>query len=73
MPENKQYRRVCITRAGYAVVPGDTDEEAVENAKKLGENGFDWEPVDAVMIGDEAEVLEVCGPNGEPIPEGNAT
>lgn len=65
MADTKQYRRVCITRAGYAVVPGDTDEEAIENAKKLKEGDFDWEPVEPGMIEDEAQVLEQCGPNGE--------
>ena len=60
---SKQRRRVCVMRAGYAVVPGDTDEEALENAKTLKEDDFDWEPVNSVMIAEEAEVTETLGPN----------
>lgn len=60
-----QYRRVCISINGYAVVPGDTDEEAIENAAKLSKADFDWEPVKPDLIREAATVMEVCGPNGE--------
>lgn len=60
-----QYRRVCVSRCGYAVVPGDTDEEAIENAKNLRASDFDWESVDSGMIEASASVVEGCGPNGE--------
>lgn len=63
----KQYRRICVQRSGYAVVPGDTDEEALENAKGLKAEDFDWEPVTPDLIQEEAEVLEACGENGEEI------
>lgn len=63
---NQEYRRVCITISGYAVVPGNTDEEALENAKKLSKNDFDWEPVKEDVLAD-ATVIETCGPNGESI------
>ena len=63
----KQYRRICVQRSGYAVVPGDTDEEALENAKDLTADDFDWESVTPDLIQEEAEVLEVCGENGEEI------
>lgn len=63
--ETPQYRRVCISRCGYAVVPGDTDEAAITNAKKLREHDFDWEVVDSGMIEASTSVVEVCGPNGE--------
>lgn len=61
--KKKQYRRVCITRSGYAIVPGDTDEEALENATKLSQSDFDWESVDADMIR-EGEIVEICEPDG---------
>ena len=65
----QQYRRVCIQRSGYAVVPGDTDEEAIENAAKLGEHDFDWEPVTPDLVQDEGEVIEVCADEtGQPLP-----
>ncbi len=63
MAENKQYRRICVQRSGYANVPGDTDEEAIENAKKLREGDFDWESVAPDMIQDTAEVVEILGPD----------
>ena len=65
----KQYRRICIQRCGYAVVPGDTDDEAIENARNLTESDFDWEPVNPSMIETEAEIIEVCGENGAEIKE----
>lgn len=61
------YRRVRISRDGYAVVPGDTDGQAIENAKKLSESDFDWEPVDRDMVETTATVVEVCGSNGESV------
>ncbi len=60
-----KYRRICLKRTGYAIVPGDTDEEALENAARLSASDFDWEPVDGDLIREEAEVIEACGPNGE--------
>lgn len=61
--KQKQYRRVCITRSGYAIVPGDTDEEALENAAKLNESDFDWERVNNDLIKD-GEIVEICEPDG---------
>ena len=61
MPNER--RRICVMRAGYAVVPGNSDEEALENAKNLKEDDFDWEPVNSDMIEAEAEVVETLGPN----------
>lgn len=61
--KKKQYRRVCITRSGYAIVPGDTDEEALENAAKLSQSDFDWESVDSNLIKD-GEIVEICEPDG---------
>lgn len=55
-----KYRRVMITRCGYAVVPGDTDQEALENAKDLRADDFDWERVDSNLIEGTCEVVEVC-------------
>lgn len=59
-----EYRRICIQRSGYAIVPGNTDEEALENAKNLKASDFDWEAVTPDLIQEEAEVIETCGPNG---------
>lgn len=56
---------MCISSCGYAVVPGDTDEEAIENAKNLRVSDFDWEAVDSGMIEVSASVVEACGSNGE--------
>lgn len=56
-----QYRRVCVTRCGYAVVPGATDEEATENAMELRESDYDWKPVNSEL---PVEVVEACGPDG---------
>lgn len=60
----QQYRRVMITRCGYAVVPGNTDEEALDAVKELTEKDFNWERVDQGVL-ENADVIEVCGPNGE--------
>lgn len=54
---NKQLRRVCITRAGYAVIPANSDEKALEKAKTLNVSDFDWEPVNANMIAGSATVV----------------
>ena len=62
---NHAYRRIRVQRSGYAVVPGDTDEEALANAAGLGASDFDWEPVDRDLVLDTAEAIEACGPNGE--------
>lgn len=59
-----QYRRICIQRSGYATVPGNTDEEALQNAEKLTEHDFDWESISPDLIREEGEVIEVCKPDG---------
>ena len=64
-----QHRRICVQRSGYAIVPGNTDEEALENAKKLTASDFDWESVTAELIQDECEVIEVIRPNNEEVQE----
>lgn len=61
----QQYRRICVRRFGYAIVPGNTDEEAIENAANLRSGDFDWEPVTPDLIREEGEVIEACGPSGE--------
>lgn len=60
----KQYRRIMVTRCGYATVPANSDEEAIAAAQTLSEHDFDWEPVNSDLLAD-AEVIEVVGPNGE--------
>lgn len=72
MPDT-QYRRISVCRTGYAVVPGNTDDEAIENATGLGASDFDWEPVDAAMIRAEAEVVETVNEHGEPLPQEEGT
>ena len=59
-----KHRRVMITRCGYAVVPADSDAIALENAKKLGEESFDWEPVNSALIEETCEVIEACNEYG---------
>lgn len=60
------HRRICIQRCGYAIVPGATDQEALDYARDhLTASDFDWEPVTADLIREEAEVIEACGPCGE--------
>lgn len=63
----QQYRRVCIQRSGYAVVPGNTDQEALENAARLKAGDFGWEDVTPDLIHEEGEIVEVCGPLDESI------
>ena len=59
-----KYRRICITRCGYAVVPGNTDEAAMDYAvQNLNEHDFDWEKVNADLIRD-GEIIEVCNADG---------
>lgn len=70
MSNASEYRRVCITISGYAIVPGN-DEEALENVKKLSKHDFDWEKVDADVLAD-ATIIEACGPDGEPIDDAPA-
>lgn len=62
--QNHTHRRVCVMRAGYAVVPGTTDEEALENAKKLKADDFEWEPVTPELVETDAEVVEACDEHG---------
>lgn len=59
-----EFARVSITISGYAVVPGKTNEEILENTKKLGKTDFDWEPVTLDVL-EDASIIEACGPNGE--------
>lgn len=59
------YHRVCLTRCGYAVVPGATEDEVRRNALDLSVHDFDWEPVTADLVEDELEILETCGPDGQ--------
>lgn len=58
------YRRVCVSRQGYAIVPGNTDAEALAKAAQLSESDFDWERVDSDMIETSAEVIAVCDADG---------
>lgn len=67
MNHNKQYRRICIQRSGYALIQADTDEEAIAAAKQLSEHDFDWEPVNANFIEDTMEIVETIGPAGDTI------
>ena len=46
-------KRICIQRFGYAIVEAATDEEALEKAKELSFDDFDWE-------NDEQGVLEAA-------------
>lgn len=66
MSQNQEYRRVCVTISGYAIVPGNTDEAALRNTMNLSKDDFDWESVNADVLSD-AVVIEVCGPDGESI------
>ena len=63
-PSEMRYRRVMITRCGYAVVPGCTDQEALENAMTLGTADFDWERVDSDLIEETCVVIEICNEDG---------
>lgn len=56
-------KRICVYRAGYAVVPGDTDAEALAAVQKLSTGDFDWEPVRDIL--ESAEVVDDLGPDGE--------
>ena len=60
------YMRIMVQRQGYAIVKADTEEQALEAAMSLSENDFDWESVDGNVLAD-AEVVEKCGPCGEPL------
>lgn len=61
-----KYHRVCIQLFGYAVVPGDTVEEALENAKKLTRSDFDFEDVTEDVL-EGATVIEECTELGSPV------
>lgn len=66
--DKQQYRRICIQRSGYAIVPANSDEEAIAYAaENLTKSDFDWEPVNKDMIEAGAIVVEVCIPNGEDV------
>lgn len=58
MPEKgtKQWR-ICVTRMGFAVLPGDTPEEALKAAADLNAGDFDWESVTPELIEDTAVVM----------------
>lgn len=56
-------KRICVYRAGYAIVPGDTDAEALAAVQKLSAGDFDWEPVRDIL--ESAEVVADLGSNGE--------
>ncbi len=60
-----KYRRIRITRSGYATVPGKTDEEALQNARNLKEDDFDWERVEPSLIKATAEVVVAIDPETE--------
>lgn len=63
-PRAKQeYRLVLFTRYGQAVVPANSDEEALEVAKTIDPSIINWEPVKEDLLSD-AEVLEVVDKNG---------
>lgn len=63
MSEKGMPKRICVYRAGYAIVPGETNEEAFEAAQKLTKEDFDWEPVQNIL--GSAEIVEDLGPAGE--------
>lgn len=58
-----KHYRICITRLGYAVVAGRTEEDALKNAENLSANDIDWEPFSAEMLQD-AEIVEECNEDG---------
>lgn len=60
------YKRVRIAISGYAVVPGNTDEEVKKNVMNLSKDDFDWENVDSNVL-DDVEIVENCGPCGETV------
>lgn len=60
-----QYRRICVTRNGYATVQADSDEAALAAAQNLGGHDFDWEEMRDILP--DAEVIEVCDEHGMPI------
>ena len=62
-----KHYRICVQRTGYAVVDGESPEDALANARKLDRNAFNWEPVSEDMIEATAEVMEECGPDGQVI------
>lgn len=57
-PDNIPRHRVCITRNGYAMVPGNTPEEIKKAAMALSEDDFAWEPVDRDMIEDALTIMD---------------
>lgn len=59
----QEYRRVMVKRYGFAEIPPDSDEEALEKVKSIGSNEFDWGSMDA----DDAEVVDVLDENGNSI------
>ena len=54
----KEYRRICVSRNGYAMVEASSDDEALSKAASMQEDDFDWEPVDQDLLL-SAEVVDV--------------
>ncbi len=48
-PEEKEFR-VMISRTGYATIAAINEESALLKAQDLGENDFDWEPVNSDLV-----------------------
>lgn len=59
MSKKQEYRRVMVALYGYAIVPGNTDEEALENTGRLTRDDFDWECFGSGVL-EAAEVIETC-------------
>ena len=59
----KVYRRVMVTRYGFAQVPAETDEQALEAVRELRVSDFDWGSLDT----DDAEVVDVLDEHGNTV------
>lgn len=59
----QEYRLVQFTRYGQAVVPANSDEEALEVAKTIDPSIINWEPVKEDLLSN-AEVIEVVNEIG---------
>ena len=62
----QEYRRIMVMRCGYATVPANTDEEAIQAGMRLTrEEDWDWESVfSAVSCEKNLEVVETCNEDG---------
>ena len=58
-----KYHRVCVTLYGYAVVPGETEEEVFANIKKLDKSALDIEDISEEIL-EGATILEECTADG---------